>query len=85
MQFGFVPGKGTTDAIFIARQMQEKYASARKPLHFTLVDLKKAFDRVSRDVLWWAMRSLGVEEWVVRAVQHVCKCKKLCESQLIVE
>jgi len=24
MQFGFMKGKGTTDAIFIVRQMQEK-------------------------------------------------------------
>ncbi len=52
---------------FIARQMQEKYASARKPLYFAFVDLEKAFDRV----LWWAMRSLGAEEWVVRAVQSM--------------
>src|SRR5206468_1302680 len=25
MQFGFCPGKGTTDAIFIVRQVQEKF------------------------------------------------------------
>ena len=25
MQFGFMPGKGTTDAIFIMRQVQEKH------------------------------------------------------------
>ncbi len=57
MQFGFVPGRGTTDAIFIARQMQEKYHAAKKPLYFAFVDLEKAFDRVPRKVLWWAMRS----------------------------
>ena len=27
MQFGFTPGKGTTDAIFIVRQLQEKFRS----------------------------------------------------------
>ena len=44
MQFGFVPGRGTTDAIFIIRQLQEKYIAAKKPLYFAFVDLEKAFD-----------------------------------------
>ena len=69
MQFGFVPGRGTTDAIFIGRQLQEKCIAAKKPLYFAFVDLEKAFDRVPRKVLWWAMRSLGVEEWAIRVIQ----------------
>ena len=71
IQYGFVPGRGTTDAIFIARQMQEKFIAAKKPLYFAFVDLEKAFDRVPRDVLWWALKSLGVEEWAVRVVQSM--------------
>ena len=69
MQFGFVPGRGTTDAISIIRQLQEKYISANKPLYFAFVDLEKAFDRVPRKVLWWALRSLGAEKWAVRVIQ----------------
>ena len=30
MQFGFMAGKGTTDAIFIFRQLQEKYLGKGK-------------------------------------------------------
>ena len=30
------------------------------------VDLEKAFDRVPREVLWWALREVGVEEGIVR-------------------
>ena len=33
------------------------------------VDLEKAFDRVPQKVIWWALRKLGVEEWIVRLVQ----------------
>merc|ERR1712082_168724 len=40
LQFGFVPGRGTTDAIFIARQLQEKHHAAKKPLYFAFVDLE---------------------------------------------
>ena len=78
MQFGFVPGRGTTDAIFIIRQLQEKYIAANKPLYFTFVDLERAFDRVPRKVLWWALRSLGVEEWAVRVIQGMYTDVKSC-------
>ena len=68
-QFGFVPGRGTTDAIFVVRQLQEKYLGVNKRLYMAFVDLEKAFDRVPRKVIWWSMRKLGVEEWIVRLVQ----------------
>jgi len=35
------------------------------------VDLEKAFDRVPREVIRWAMRKLGVEEWLVLAVMSM--------------
>ena len=43
-QFGFVPGRGTTDIIFVIRQLQEKYLAANKRLYMGFVDLEKAFD-----------------------------------------
>ena len=45
MQFGFMPGRGTTDAIFILRQLQEKFIGKRKDLFFAFADLEKAFDQ----------------------------------------
>ena len=71
MQFGFMPGVGTIDAVFILRQLQEKHIGKRKILYFAFVDLEKAFDRVPRKVLWWAMRKLGVSEWIVQLVQSM--------------
>jgi len=52
--------------------MQEKFGAKGKKPYFGFVDLKKAFDRVPREVIRWAMRKLGVEEWSVSAVMSVC-------------
>ena len=73
MQCGFMSGSGTPDSIFIVRQLQEKHLAANKPLYMAFVDLEKAFDRVPRDVIWWSMRKLGIEEWLVRLVQSMYK------------
>ena len=66
MQFSFVPGKGTTDAIFTVSQLQEEYITANKQLYFAFMDFRKAFDHAPRDALPWALRSLSVEEWVAQ-------------------
>ena len=57
MQFGFTPGKGTADAVFILR-IQEEYLEKEKKLYMCFIDLEKAFHRVPRKVLEWA-RSLS--------------------------
>jgi len=75
-------GKGTTDAIFSARQMQEKFSVKGKKLYFGFVDLEKAFDRVPREVIRWAMCKLGVEEWLVSAV--VSMQKQLSEQFMVI-
>uniref|UniRef100_A0A0L8FPW1 Reverse transcriptase domain-containing protein n=1 Tax=Octopus bimaculoides TaxID=37653 RepID=A0A0L8FPW1_OCTBM len=31
--------------------------------------MEKAFDRVPQSLIWWSMRKLGIDEWLVRAVQ----------------
>ena len=59
MQFGFMPGKGTTDAIFIMQQVQEKHQAKKKKLYYAFVDIKKAFDRVPREVLRWVFAEAG--------------------------
>ena len=68
-QFGFVPGRGTTDAILLVRQLLEKYLAVYKRLYMAFIDLEKAFDHVPQRVIWWALRKLSVEEWIVLLVQ----------------
>ena len=33
MQFGFMPGRGTTDALFVVRRMQEECRGKKKKLY----------------------------------------------------
>ena len=42
MQFGFMPKCGTIDAIFILRQLQEKFLNKKKNVYFAFVDLEKS-------------------------------------------
>ena len=66
-------GYGTTDAIFIVHQLQEKHLIASKPLHMTVYLEKKAFDCVHQDFIWLAMPTLGTDEWLVHLVQSMYK------------
>ena len=49
--FGFVQGRGTTDAIFVVWELQEKYLAVNKRLYMTFMDLEKALDCVPRKVI----------------------------------
>ena len=80
MQFAFVPGRGTTDAIFIIRQLKEKFLSRKDlndknlTLFFAFVDLEKAFDCVPRKVLWEGLW----ERWGSKSGE--CVKYKLCTT-----
>ncbi|KAK3511474.1 hypothetical protein QTP70_008953 [Hemibagrus guttatus] len=70
-QYGFMPRKSTTDAIFALRILMEKYRDGQKELHCVFVDLEKAYDRVPREELWYCMRKSGVAEKYVRVGQDM--------------
>jgi len=57
--------------------MQEKFRAKGNKLYFGFVDLEKAFDRVLRQLIRYAVCKLGVEEWLVLAVYW---CKNSCKN-----
>ena len=71
MQFGFVPERGTIDAVFILRRMQDEYHAKGQMLYMCFVDLEKTFDRLPRKELEWALRKKGMPEVLVRSVMRV--------------
>ena len=71
MQIGFMPGRGTTDAIFIMRQLLEKYEMVGRDLYMVFVDLEKAFDCVPREVIWWSLRRKGVLKRKIKAIMEM--------------
>ncbi|KAK3522749.1 hypothetical protein QTP86_032027, partial [Hemibagrus guttatus] len=70
-QYGFMPRKSTTDAIFALRILMEKYRDGQRELHCVFVDLEKVYDRVPREEMWYCMRKSGVAEKYVRVVQDM--------------
>ena len=72
-KFGFMPGRGTTDAIilFAVRQLMEKHRGKQKGLHMVFIDLEKAYDRMPRQEVWRCMREKGVPEKYVMIVQDM--------------
>ena len=76
MQFGFMSGRITVDAFFILRRMQESYLEKNRKLFIYFVDLEKAFDRVPRKMIEWALRKKLVLERLVQAVMSIYKGAK---------
>ena len=67
-QFGFRVGKSTAGAIFIVRQLQEKYLEKKKKLYHIFVDLEKAFDKIPRTAIRWALLRQSVPERLINSV-----------------
>ena len=75
-QYGFMPRKGTTDAMFTLRILMKKYMKGQRELHCAFVDLEKAYDRVPIEELWYCITKSGIVERYVQFVQDMYEGSK---------
>ena len=71
-QCGFRKGRGTTDMIFAAWQLQEKCQEQYSNLYTTFIDLTKVFDTVCRNGLRKIMAKFGCPDGETAPQWHVC-------------
>ena len=61
-QFGLMPGRSTTYAIFILIHTIEKQSACLKNIRVTFLDLEKAYDRTPMEDIWRCSRERNVPE-----------------------
>ena len=75
MQYESMPGRGTVHTVFVLRRLTKKFRAKNK-LFFVFADLEKAFDRVPREVICFALGQKYVPEYFVDVVISLYKgCK----------
>ena len=68
-QAGFRPGHSVVHQIFSLQHMVDKQMQAGRCLYICFLDLKSAYDRVSRPVLWQILQRLGLHGSMLQAIQ----------------
>ncbi|KAL6561568.1 hypothetical protein OROMI_017169 [Orobanche minor] len=63
--------RSTMEAIYLIRQLMEHYRDKKKDLHMVFIDLEKAYDKVPREVLWWALAKNGVSRKYIDIIKDM--------------
>ena len=61
-QYGFMPDKGTRNAIFTLRMLSERNIQHQQNIYICFIDYKKAFDRVRHKRLFKMLNDVGLDE-----------------------
>ena len=70
MQYGFMPGRGTVDAVFVLMRLSEK-SRAKNKFIFIFVDLEKAFDQLPKEFIRFALWRKCVQEYLINAIMSL--------------
>ena len=77
-QFGFKPGLGTVDAIFVLQSLINRTLKNRKRLYCCFIDYKKAFDLIDRSKLWTKLVKQGISGKMLKIIKSLYDNIKMC-------
>ena len=83
-QYGFRPGRSTTDPIFIMKMLLEKSWEWGIDQYALFIDLEKAFDRIDRSKLWniLADNYYNIPHKLIRVIRSVYRdCTSVVKTQ----
>ena len=70
-QFGFVPKKGTRDAIALFKVITQRALAVNQKLYTCFVDYKKAFDRVQHNKMIEMLKRFNVDKEDLRLIKNL--------------
>ena len=70
-QYGFMPDKGTRNAIFILRMLIERTIEVKHDIYLCFLDYTKAFDRVKHANLFEILQNLDIDGKDLRLIRNL--------------
>ena len=81
-QFGFRKKRSTVDANFVLHNLIENLLHDKMRIPCAFVDLKKAFDSVYRNALWYKLYKMGLDGKILKIFKEMYSTVKSCVKHL---